>query len=133
MTYTPSKFPPAAVQRLSTSGAVATGADGWSGNVLSLTLNRTGQWLILARASASGIGSGARITNSGGTPIGNHNGYFWHLDAAGAINASPVSADWLQTSFNNGDTVYMQVARSGAQSNTAYLDAWFIPIAANPQ
>lgn len=123
---------PASVDHISTSIAVPTGADGWTGNLTSITLDRTGQWFIMARCSAGGVASGVRITNAAGTPVGNNNGYFWHLDAGGAISGSPFSSDWLQGSFSSGTVYYIQAARSSSQGNTAYIDAYFIPTQANP-
>lgn len=127
-----SQLPPGAVAVLTASAAVPAGADGWTGNLTSVTLNRTGQWVIMAFANEGTYAAGARIADAGGTPIGNYNGWFFGLDQPNTTGGSPRAGDYLQGSYANGTVLHVQGYRAGSTGNTAEIRAYFIPTLANP-
>ena len=119
---------PPALDHLATSAAIPNGGDGWgtSTALCALTANRTGQWVAIARATVHGPACGARVLSGGGV-ISGFNGYFWHLDAGGAISGSPSAGDFWQGVLSNGQQLTAQAATASFGGGTLYFDMYFIP------
>lgn len=121
--------PPAWGQTLSQGASVGTGPDGWSGNVITLTANRTGYWVVASESQRGTYTCGSRITNTGGTPIGNYNGYFWGLDRhPDSTSGNPSGGDFWNGFMSAGQQVCCQGSRAtGFTPANVYLYMWFVP------
>jgi len=124
-------LPPAAVTHLAASIAIPNGGDGFSTGILtSVTINITGQWVLVGRADVHGPASGIQLFRNGGQIGGG--GYYWHLDSSGAVVGSPQAGCFVQMACNSGDTIGVRPATASFGGGSVYVDAWFIPVQANP-
>lgn len=127
-----------ALIHLAASANIPNGSDGWSASILaSVTADRTGQWIVVVRATTHGAGCGARVMVNGAYQGGNAGqGYFWHTDVVGNRNGDPATGDYWQGVAGAGTTFGVQVATSTISSpgpGFGSVDAWFIPTAQYPK
>ena len=127
-------LPPVGTQVISGSASGGVGPDGWSGNVVTLTANRPGQWLAVSIGTRGTYTAGSRITNTGGAPIGNYNGYFWGLDRhPDSTNGNPGGGDFWQGFLNNGGQICCQSSRAtGFTAANVSMWMWFVPTSDYP-
>lgn len=128
MTY----ISPIPLVHLASSANIPSGGDGWSGSILaSVTATRTGQWVVVVRATAHGAGCGARVMVNGSYVAQNAGqGYWWHTDVGGNRNGDPASGDFWAGVAGAGTTFGVQVATSTISNpgpGFGTVDAWFIP------
>jgi hypothetical protein len=121
--------PPASVTHLATQSSVPNGPDGWSPYIVSLTANRTGQWLVAAFMTRGTYTAGVGMST--GSTQG-FSGYFWNLDQ-GSSSWAAAAGDWWQGFLSVGQVVQAQGARATQFTpGTIYFHMWFIPTADYP-
>lgn len=126
-------LPPAAVVHLAAQVGYGTqGNDGWANNwQLSLTADRSGQWLVVGRASRSTYNSGVMLS-VGSTAPGGSQGAFHGLDQGQANTSNGLAGDFWQGFLSAGQVVQAKAyMATGFSGGTLYMDMYFIPTQAN--
>lgn len=113
----------AALDHLSGSGAPGAG-DTWT-NIVNLTADRTGQWVVFARMDepTGGAYGGIELFINGVSQGRNANTF----SGSPVYTNSPKSGFLWQGSVTSGQVFRLDMMRWGNSSFNGYLDAYFIP------